>query len=165
MIGPRWAHRRPTAIRGGQSTRSGLGPVTVAILLSNPGSALAQPELSIMAPAVAGGGWDSTARGMQQALVKSGIAKSVHVTNVPGSGGSVGLVRFVNEAKGDGSRLMISGFAMVGSIILNRTPVTLDRITPIARLTADTQAIAVPARRRSGTRRISRPRSRSTPQE
>jgi putative tricarboxylic transport membrane protein len=81
---------------------------------------------------------------MQQAMVASGAAKSVEVTNVPGSGGSVGLIQFVNEAKGDGARLMISGFVMVGSLILNKTPVTLEDVTPIARLTADTQAIAVP---------------------
>ena len=45
-------------------------------------SAFAQMELKIIAPAAPGGGWDQTARSMQQALVQSGAAKSVQVTNI-----------------------------------------------------------------------------------
>ena len=42
-------------------------------------------ELKIMAPAAPGGGWDQTARSMQQALVQAGIARSAQVTNVAGA--------------------------------------------------------------------------------
>jgi putative tricarboxylic transport membrane protein len=107
--------------------------------------AAAQMELKIMAPAAPGGGWDQTARSMQQALVASGAAKSVQVTNVPGAGGSVGIAQFVNGAKGDGSQIMVNGFVMVGALLLNKSPVTLDQVTPIARLTEETQVIVVPA--------------------
>src|SRR3546814_10220968 len=45
------------------------------------GSAWAQMDsLSIMAPASPGGGWDGTARAMQQALHKENIVKTVEVT-------------------------------------------------------------------------------------
>ncbi len=107
--------------------------------------ALAQMELKIMAPAGPGGGWDQTARAMQQALVASGAAKSVQVTNVPGAGGTVGIAQFVNSAKGDGNQLMVNGFVMVGAILMNKAPVTLDQVTPIARITEETQVIVVPA--------------------
>jgi putative tricarboxylic transport membrane protein len=107
--------------------------------------ALAQLELKIMAPAAPGGGWDQTARSMQQALVASGAAKSVQVYNVAGAGGTVGLAQFVNNAKGDGSQLLVNGFVMVGAILLNKSPVTLDQVTPIARLTQETQVMVVPA--------------------
>src|SRR3546814_993204 len=44
------------------------------------GSAWAQMDsLSIMAPASPGGGWDGTARAMQQALQKENIVKNVEV--------------------------------------------------------------------------------------
>jgi putative tricarboxylic transport membrane protein len=102
-------------------------------------------ELKIMAPANPGGGWDQTARSMQQALVAAGIAKSVQVTNVGGAGGSVGIAQFVNSAKGDGSQLMVNGFVMVGALAMNKSPVTLDQVTPIARLTEEIQVIVVPA--------------------
>lgn len=109
------------------------------------GSAHAQMELKIMAPAAPGGGWDSTARSMQQALVAAGAARSVQVANVAGAGGTIGLAQLINTAKGDGSQQMVMGFVMVGAIISNKSPVTLDQVTPIARLTAEYEAIVVPA--------------------
>ena len=104
-----------------------------------------QLELKIMAPAAPGGGWDQTARSMQQALVAAKIARSVQVTNVAGAGGSVGIAQFVNGAKGDGNQLMVNGFVMVGALAMNKSPVTLDQVTPIARLTEEIQVIVVPA--------------------
>jgi putative tricarboxylic transport membrane protein len=82
---------------------------------------------------------------MQQALTQAGIAKSVQVTNVPGAGGTIGIVQFVNNGKGDGSQLMVNGYVMVGAILTNKAPVGLDQTTPIARLTAEYLAIVVPA--------------------
>jgi putative tricarboxylic transport membrane protein len=106
--------------------------------------ATAQMELKIIAPAAPGGGWDQTARSMQQALTTSGSAKNVQVTNVPGAGGTVGLAQFVN-AKGDPNQLLVNGFVMVGAILTNKSPVSLDQTTPIARLTAEPLAIVVTA--------------------
>ncbi|HYY84198.1 MAG TPA: tripartite tricarboxylate transporter substrate-binding protein [Beijerinckiaceae bacterium] len=117
----------------------------VAAALAGASSASAQMELKIMAPAAPGGGWDQTARSMQQALMESGAAKSVQVTNIPGAGGTIGIAQFVNGAKGDGNQLMVNGFVMVGAILLNKAPVTLEQVTPIARLTQETQVIVVPA--------------------
>ena len=108
-------------------------------------SAFAQGELKITAPAAPGGGWDQTARAMQAALTASGAAKSAQVVNVPGAGGTVGLAQFVNGAKGDGSQLLVNGLVMVGAILTNKAPVTLDMVTPIARLTGEYLALVVPA--------------------
>jgi putative tricarboxylic transport membrane protein len=121
------------------------GLLAAAALAGLTTSALAQAELKIMAPAAPGGGWDQTARSMQQALTQSGIVKNVQVTNVPGAGGSIGIAQFVNGAKGDGSQLMVNGYVMVGALLTNKSPVTLDQTTPIARLTAEYEAIVVPA--------------------
>jgi putative tricarboxylic transport membrane protein len=107
-------------------------------------SAFAQSELKLMAPAAPGGGWDQTARSMQQVLMQAGIAKSVQVTNVPGAGGSIGIAQLVNNSKGDGHQLMVNGFVMMGALLTNKSPVTLEQVTPIARLTAEAEAIVVP---------------------
>src|SRR5215217_8029784 len=118
----------------------------VALTLAAGSPALSQQlELKIMAPAAPGGGWDQTARSMQQAFVAAGVARSVQVTNVPGAGGSVGIAQFVNGAKGDGNQLMVNGFVMVGALAMNKSPVTLEQVTPIARLTEEIQVIVVPA--------------------
>lgn len=120
------------------------GAVAALALAGLTTAAFAQLELKIMAPAAPGGGWDGTARSMQQALTASGIAKSVQVTNVTGAGGTIGLAQLIN-AKGDGSQLMVNGFVMLGAIILNKSPVNLTQTTPIARLTAEAEVIVVPA--------------------
>src|SRR6185436_4304522 len=113
----------------------------VALTLAAGSPALSQQlELKIMAPAAPGGGWDQTARSMQQALVAAKIARSVQVTNVAGAGGSVGIAQFVNGAKGDGNQLMVNGFVMVGALAMNKS-----QVTPIARLTEEIQVIVVPA--------------------
>src|SRR5712671_4497837 len=121
------------------------GTIAAALVATFASSASAQLELKIMAPAAPGGGWDQTARSMQQALMTEKIARSVQVTNVPGAGGAVGIAQFVNGAKGDGNQLMVNGFVMVGALLMNKSPVSLDQVTPIARLTEETQVLVVPA--------------------
>jgi len=108
-------------------------------------SAFAQMELKIIAPAAPGGGWDQTARSIQQALVAEKLVKSAQVINVAGAGGTVGLAQFVNSAKNDGNQLMVNGFVMVGAILMNKSPVSMAQITPIAKITEETQIMVVPA--------------------
>jgi putative tricarboxylic transport membrane protein len=119
------------------------GMALASALFASPASA--QTELKIMAPAAPGGGWDQTARSMQQALVAEKLVRSAQVTNVAGAGGSVGIAQFVTGAKGDGNQIMVNGFVMVGALLMNKSPVTLDQITPIARITQESQVIVVPA--------------------
>ncbi len=116
----------------------------MAGMLALPAHAFAA-DYKIMAPAAPGGGWDQTARTMQVALQDEGISSSVQVTNVPGAGGTIGLAQFVNQSKGDPSALIVGGYVMVGAILTNASPVTLDQVTPIARLTGEQEAIVVPA--------------------
>ena len=58
-------------------------------------------DYMIMAPAAPGGGWDGTARAMQEVMQAEGISASVQVQNVPGAGGTVGLAQFASTASGD----------------------------------------------------------------
>ena len=102
-------------------------------------------ELSIMAPAAPGGGWDQTARSMQQALTEAGLSANVQVMNVPGAGGTVGLAQFVNSNSGNPKSLIVGGYVMVGAIIANQSPVSLADVTPVARLTGEYEGIVVPA--------------------
>lgn len=107
------------------------------------GSAAAQ-EFSIIAPASPGGGWDQTARAIQSALQENGLARSVQVMNVPGAGGTIGLAQFVAQSSGDPNAFILGGYGMVAPIIANRTAVSLDDVTPIARLTGEHEVIVVP---------------------
>lgn len=101
-------------------------------------------DLQVMAPADPGGGWDSTARAMQPVLEEVG-GVGVEVYNVGGAAGTIGLAQFAEETTGDPHQLMVMGLVMVGGIVTNDSPVTLDDVTPIAALTAEQEAIVVPA--------------------
>lgn len=106
--------------------------------------AMALDRLTIVAPANPGGGWDQTARAMQEALQTAGIVPAVQVENIAGAGGTIGLAQFVTRHKGRGNALLVGGLVMVGAILTNQSPVGLDQVTPIARLTGEYEAIVVP---------------------
>ncbi|MGV8853896.1 MAG: Bug family tripartite tricarboxylate transporter substrate binding protein [Devosia sp.] len=102
-------------------------------------------DYTIMAPASPGGGWDQTARTMQDALQTEGISGNVQVTNVPGAGGTIGLAQFANQFNGNPDALIVGGYVMVGAVLTNQSPVSLADVTPIARLTGESDVIVVPA--------------------
>ena len=88
--------------------------------------ALAQTQiqqLRLVAPAAPGGGWDQTARAMQQALQRAGIVGIAPVENIPGAAGTIGLARFIGAERGSGDTLMVSGLIMLGGIVTNASPV------------------------------------------
>ncbi len=102
-------------------------------------------NLTLIAPAKPGGGWDQTARAMQEVMQSGGMAAAVTVENVPGAGGIVGLAQFADKNKGDGNALLVNGLVMVGAVLTNASPVSLKDTTPIARLTGEYEVIVVPA--------------------
>lgn len=101
--------------------------------------------LKVFVPAAPGGGWDQTARTIEQVLRQTNLVKSVQITNVGGAGGAVGLPQFINQWKGQGNALMVAGMVMVGALITNKSPFKITQVTPIAGLTGEFEALVVPA--------------------
>lgn len=101
--------------------------------------------LQIMAPAGAGGGWDTTARSMQKALQDASLlnGQSAEVRNVTGAAGTIGLAELVTQHEKDAHQLMITGLVMIGGVVTNKSPVDLSKTTPIATLTAESEIIVV----------------------
>jgi putative tricarboxylic transport membrane protein len=118
--------------------------VALAVAFSA-GTAAAQPSLKMMIPANPGGGWDQTGRNLAAAMQGAKLVSGVQFDNKGGAAGTIGLAQFVNSAKGDPNAVMIGGMVMVGGIILNKSPVNLSQVTPIARLTSEWEVIVVPA--------------------
>ncbi len=116
-----------------------------AALALTAGALAAQPALKMMIPANPGGGWDQTGRNLAAAMQSAKLVSSVQFDNKGGAAGTIGLAQFVNSAKGDANSVMIGGMVMVGGIILNKSPVNLSQVTPIARLTSEWEVIVVPA--------------------
>jgi putative tricarboxylic transport membrane protein len=101
-------------------------------------------KYQIMAPCTSGCSWDVLARAVADDLVKEGLAESAEVYNAPGGGGSTGLQQFA-KLKGDPTQLFAFGIGAVGGVALNKTPLTLADLTPIARLAADHDVVYVAA--------------------
>ncbi|MBP7003254.1 tripartite tricarboxylate transporter substrate binding protein [Amaricoccus sp.] len=114
------------------------------------GAALAAPShaeigaVEIIAPAGPGGGYDQLARALQATLDESALASNVQVINVPGAGGTIGLAQFINSPA-SGSKMLVAGLGMIGAIEVNDSPVSLDQVTPLARLTGEYQPLVVAA--------------------
>ena len=117
----------------------------LAALPAFSGDARAQIDsLKFFVPANPGGGWDQTARSMEQALKQANLIKTAQVTNVGGAGGAVGLPQFVNQWKGQGNALMVAGMVMVGALLTNKSPIKISQTVPVARLTGEFEVIVVP---------------------
>ena len=131
-------------IERSHATRASL-LATLAVLATS--LATAQPvfeQLRIVAPAAPGGGWDQTARVMQQVLQRTGVVTTPVVENVSGAAGTIGLARFIGAERGNGDALLVSGLIMLGGIVTHGSPVTLADVTPIARLTGEYEVLTVP---------------------
>jgi putative tricarboxylic transport membrane protein len=123
-----------------------LGTAVLFAVCAAPPPAAAQIQgLEIVVPAAPGGGWDQTGRAMQSALQEGDLASGIQVVNIPGAGGTIGLAQFVSSKEGQGNALMTGGLVMLGAILTNQSPVTLEQVTPIARLTGEYEVIVVPA--------------------
>ncbi|UCG98818.1 MAG: tripartite tricarboxylate transporter substrate binding protein [Burkholderiales bacterium] len=110
-----------------------------------PAQAQSVGTLKMLIPANPGGGWDQTGRNLAAAMQSASLVQSVQFENKGGAAGTIGLAQFVNSAKGDPNAVMIAGMVMVGGIILNKSPVDLSMVTPIARLTSEYEVVVVPA--------------------
>jgi putative tricarboxylic transport membrane protein len=126
--------------------RSAVGNIISALALTLvAGAVAAQPSLKMMIPANPGGGWDQTGRNLAAAMQSAKLVSGVQFDNKGGAAGTIGLAQFVNGSKGDPNAVMVGGMVMVGGIILNKSPVNLSQVTPIARLTSEWEVIVVPA--------------------
>ena len=93
-------------------------------------------NLTLIAPAGAGGGCDGFARETQQAMRVNALAGNAQVVNIPGAGGTIGLGKF-STMHGQADTILATGTAMVGGIALNESPVGFDDTTLLARVAED----------------------------
>ena len=124
-----------------------LSRLLIACLLAvSPFAAQAQVEqFKIMAPANPGGGFDTVARTLAEALQATGQVKSVVVDNKAGAGGAIGMAQFVNNEKGNPNALLVAGAVTVGALETSKSPVNFGMVTPVARLMGEFNVIVVAA--------------------
>lgn len=100
-------------------------------------------NLTLVAPAAAGGGWDAFQRELQQAMRANQLVGNVQVLNIPGAGGTIaiGSMSRLNQP----TNLMVGGTGQIAAQIQFDTPSQIHDVTPIARVVEEYDLIAVPA--------------------
>jgi putative tricarboxylic transport membrane protein len=101
-------------------------------------------SLTIVAPAAAGGGWDTVAREFQQAQKANSLVNNVQVVNMPGAGGTIALGNVVNLS-GRANNLLVGGTGLLAASVQYSSEKTYDDVTNLAVLFEEYDVIVVPA--------------------
>ncbi|ANE04970.1 tripartite tricarboxylate transporter substrate binding protein TctC [Corynebacterium crudilactis] len=100
-------------------------------------------NMTLIAPAAAGGGWDTFQREQQQAMRVNNIVNNIQVVNIPGAGGTIGMGKLSTMTAPN--TLMVGGTGHIAAQIQFDTPAKIQDITPIARVVEEFDIITVPA--------------------
>lgn len=102
--------------------------------------------VELLVPAKPGGGWDQTARGLQQVVQEAKLTdQNIEVINREGGGGATGLAELTTSDKGNPNTLMIGGLVMIGALKQADSPLNITDATTIATLTSEAEAVVVRA--------------------
>lgn len=100
-------------------------------------------NLTLIAPAASGGGWDTFQREQQQAMRANSLVNNVQVVNVPGAGGTIAVGSLSTmEAP---NTMMVGGTGHIAAQIQFDTPAKLQDVTPIVRVVEEYDIVTVPA--------------------
>lgn len=102
--------------------------------------------MTLIAPAGAGGGYDTTARLIQKIITDAKIVdQTVTVMNQPGNGGLTATADLLTNYKSDAHRAMVIGRVGLGAQITTKSQVKISQLTPIARLMGEAELVTAPA--------------------
>ena len=103
------------------------------------------PEnVHFLIPGSAGGGWDSTARGVGKALVDAKIIKNASYENMSGGGGGKALNHMISTARRQQDTLIVNSTPIIIRSLTGVFPQSFRDLTPIAAVIADYAAFVVP---------------------
>ena len=124
--------------------------VTLALALFAAGapqnlSAADVEEIHFLIPGGAGGGWDGTARGVGEALTKSGLVGSASYQNMSGGGGGKAIAHIIETANNQQGTMMVNSTPIIIRSLQKVFPQSFRDLTPIAAVIADYGAFVVPA--------------------
>jgi len=103
------------------------------------------PRVHFLIPAGTGGGWDGTARGIGEALQKSGMVEDVSYENLSGGGGGRAIAKLIETAERQQNTLLISSTPIVVRSLQGIFPQSFRDLRVIGSVIADHTAILVKA--------------------
>lgn len=117
----------------------------LCVVFSGSPIVLAKPIDSIhfLIPAGPGGGWDSTARGVGEALTKTGLITTASFENMSGGSGSRAMSHLIETARRQTGTLMVNSTPIVEKYVRKIIPQSYRDLTPVASVIADYGALVV----------------------
>ncbi|KLV10407.1 tripartite tricarboxylate transporter substrate binding protein [Photobacterium ganghwense] len=100
-------------------------------------------EVHFLVPGGAGGGWDSTARGIGEALSKSELVDKVSYENMSGGGGGKAIAYLIKTAEQSQDTLMVNSTPIIIRSLSNVFPQSFRDLTPVAATVGDFGAFVV----------------------
>jgi putative tricarboxylic transport membrane protein len=102
-------------------------------------------KIHFLIPGGAGGGWDMTARGTGDVLVKADIVDNVSFQNLSGGGGGKAIAHLIETAERQEDTLMVNSTPIVVRSLTGVFPQSFRDLTPVAAIIADYGAIVASA--------------------
>ncbi|ABM03649.1 Uncharacterized protein UPF0065 [Psychromonas ingrahamii 37] len=102
-------------------------------------------EIHFIIPGGAGGGWDMTARGTGDVLMKEDLVDQVSYQNLSGGGGGKAIAHLIETAERQEDTLMVNSTPIVIRSLTGIFPNSFRDLTPVASTIADYGAIVVAA--------------------
>ncbi|MGO1266495.1 MAG: tripartite tricarboxylate transporter substrate binding protein [Microbacterium gubbeenense] len=140
----RGARRTIWRMIGGSVAIVAIGIASYGSIASAAAGQNVSASLTLIAPAAAGGGWDTVARELQQAQKANGLVNNVQVVNMPGAGGTIALSN-VTALDGRANNLVVGGTGLLAATVQYGSDKTLDDVTNLAVLFEEYDVIVVPA--------------------
>lgn len=100
-------------------------------------------SIHFLIPGGAGGGWDSTARGVGEALKKSGLVGKTSFENMSGGGGGKAIAYLIKTASKQQNTMMVNSTPIVIRSLQGVFPQSFRDLTLIASVIADYQVLVV----------------------
>jgi putative tricarboxylic transport membrane protein len=115
------------------------------VIFSVSASAETMDKIHFLIPGGAGGGWDMTARGAGDVLLKTGLVKNVSFQNMSGGGGGKAIAHLIETASRQQDTLLVNSTPIVVRSLSGIFPQSFRDLTPVASIISDYGAIVVAA--------------------
>jgi len=100
-------------------------------------------SIHFLIPGGAGGGWDGTARGVGEALKKSGLVKKTSFENMSGGGGGKAIAYIIETASKQKNTVMVNSTPIVIRSLQGVFPQSFRDLSLVASVIADYQVLVV----------------------
>ena len=100
-------------------------------------------KIHFLIPGGAGGGWDGTARGVGEALKKSGLVKTTSFENMSGGGGGKAIAYLIETAKKQKDTLMVNSTPIVIRSLQGVFPQSFRDLSLVSAVVADYGVLVV----------------------